>query len=163
MKPELLDKIRGMTDQEVYSAIYIDPLTGINNRRAFDETSYSSVVIIDLDSLKYINDNLGHREGDQYLIILAHLLKKHFGSDFVYRLSGDEFAVTSHLKFYQLSIVIRVLLDMCEDEFPGFSFGVGTDLIHADEHLRMNKQLRLECGQRAVRGECPIWLKNNVK
>lgn len=76
-----------------------DPLTGLNNRRGFSEltrkynlTNSHSVVAVDVDHFKKINDNYGHDSGDQVLICLANLLKKQSRSgDIVSRFGGEEF------------------------------------------------------------------------
>lgn len=52
------------------------------------------MLFIDLDDLKWINDNLGHKEGGMALIYTANILKKTFReSDIIARMGGDEFAV----------------------------------------------------------------------
>jgi two-component system, cell cycle response regulator len=83
-----------------------DELTGLKNRGAFDSLAEHTLqfairrrqrlvlLFMDLDSLKSINDSLGHREGDAALIDVAGLLKESFrGSDLVGRVGGDEFCV----------------------------------------------------------------------
>lgn len=83
-----------------------DTLTGLGNRRAFDEgleTRLSAaaegapgivLVLIDLDGFKAINDQLGHSAGDAVLQIVASHLRETAGrDDLVVRLGGDEFAV----------------------------------------------------------------------
>lgn len=56
--------------------------------------THLSLVLIDLDSFKPINDNYGHQVGDQILVRAAQLMKKTFRStDVVCRYGGDEFAV----------------------------------------------------------------------
>lgn len=79
---------------------YLDSLTGLLNRRAFDRDleavtvdSSVSVVFCDLNGLKKVNDEEGHHAGDEYLLRFSSLLTKHFSSDCVYRISGDEFVV----------------------------------------------------------------------
>ncbi len=83
-----------------------DPLTGLYNRRFFDETLAQqietarrygrelSLVLFDLDRFKEVNDTLGHQAGDTVLKTFARLLlataRK---ADFVCRIGGDEFAV----------------------------------------------------------------------
>jgi diguanylate cyclase (GGDEF)-like protein len=86
-------------------AALIDSLTLLRNRRAFHEDltrelaiSRSgvplSVALLDLRGLKRVNDSLGHLEGDEQLRILARVLRETMrGSDAVYRIGGDEFAV----------------------------------------------------------------------
>jgi diguanylate cyclase (GGDEF)-like protein len=83
-----------------------DELTGLYNRRRFFVLAeqYLKVAIrtrkrslllyIDMDDLKWINDQCGHNEGDQALIHLSQILKKTFReSDIIARIGGDEFVV----------------------------------------------------------------------
>ncbi len=80
-----------------------DPLTGLANRRAFDEalnhvrTDQSrrfGVIVIDLDGFKSINDSYGHRVGDRVLIAFGERIKGLVREDdLVARIGGDEFAV----------------------------------------------------------------------
>jgi len=79
-----------------------DSLTGICNRHAFEEERTrlgrgrrfpTSIVVIDLDGLKEINDTLGHAAGDRLLRRAAGVLSRAFrAEDTVARLGGDEFA-----------------------------------------------------------------------
>lgn len=83
-----------------------DRLTGIPNRRAFDEqinryiqlasrTKYSiSLLLIDIDHFKKINDKYGHLVGDETLTGVAKLIKDNArASDFAARFGGEEFAL----------------------------------------------------------------------
>ena len=84
-----------------------DPLTGLLNRRAFahryerESARYNrtnqpvSLLLIDLDYFKLINDKFGHAAGDAALHILSAHLKQtsRFGTDDVARWGGEEFAV----------------------------------------------------------------------
>jgi diguanylate cyclase (GGDEF)-like protein len=84
-----------------------DPLTGLPNRRAFFEEldrrvrAFSTraeapltLVLIDVDDFKTVNDTLGHGAGDQLLTAVAAALKETVrASDIVSRIGGDEFAV----------------------------------------------------------------------
>ena len=66
----------------------------INLRLGMDNESTCSLLLVDMDNLKGINDHLGHAHGDAALQILAHHMKKHFrSSDIIGRLGGDEFVV----------------------------------------------------------------------
>jgi diguanylate cyclase (GGDEF)-like protein len=84
----------------------IDPLTGLFNRRALDRdlrrelgraARYGvavSVMVIDVDHLKLINDTEGHLAGDQHLLCLARAFGQVLRSvDAAYRVGGDEFVV----------------------------------------------------------------------
>jgi diguanylate cyclase (GGDEF)-like protein len=83
-----------------------DALTGLYNRRLFDEycdkelnraKRYSqqlAIVILDMHQLKEVNDHYGHLRGDQVLQLAATTLRKTLrASDFAFRIGGDEFAL----------------------------------------------------------------------
>jgi diguanylate cyclase (GGDEF)-like protein len=84
----------------------LDPLTGLGNRRAFDEDAAKeleryrrtgvplALAVIDLDAFKPINDEFGHGVGDQVLVAVAEaLLGETRTIDGRYRWGGDEFAL----------------------------------------------------------------------
>jgi len=92
--------------EQIKSLYHKDPLTGIYNRRGFerqlqvlheryeDEGKHLSIVSIDMNDLKYINDNFGHTEGDEALCRLASVLLELIGEDEICaRVGGDEFFV----------------------------------------------------------------------
>ncbi|MBE0509589.1 MAG: diguanylate cyclase [Chromatiales bacterium] len=83
-----------------------DPLTGLGNRRAFDldiendvamfkrHGDLGSLVMMDLDHFKRINDTYGHDVGDQVLVQFAHMLRVHIReTDSICRMGGEEFAI----------------------------------------------------------------------
>lgn len=84
-----------------------DPLTGLSNRRAFDDyldqewqravrdKTPLSILLVDVDHFKKINDQYGHPAGDACLRELAQRLREHFKrpADRVVRFGGEEFAV----------------------------------------------------------------------
>jgi len=83
-----------------------DPLTGLYNRRLFEEYcekelnrarrygQHLGLVILDLHQLKQVNDRYGHMRGDQALQLAASTLRKTIrASDFAFRIGGDEFAL----------------------------------------------------------------------
>ena len=85
--------------KETYNAIH-DSLTGALNRAGFDELLDKSdlsrvfLLFLDLDSFKEANDKYGHNVGDQVLVKVVDVIKKHFrDEDYVCRIGGDEFAV----------------------------------------------------------------------
>jgi diguanylate cyclase (GGDEF)-like protein len=92
--------------ERLHSAATTDELTGLLNRRALEERleaeisrSYrhqikTSVILIDVDRFKLINDTLGHAAGDRYLGLIGQVLTRHVRTlDVVGRLGGDEFLV----------------------------------------------------------------------
>jgi diguanylate cyclase (GGDEF)-like protein/PAS domain S-box-containing protein len=82
-----------------------DPLTGLLNRRSLEQMlgraiarakrgTTSSLLYMDLDRFKEVNDRAGHSAGDQILITLAALLKEALRTeDMMFRVGGDEFGV----------------------------------------------------------------------
>jgi diguanylate cyclase (GGDEF)-like protein len=82
-----------------------DPLTGLPNRAAFDEAlahelaglgrvASPSLLLVDLDRFKLVNDTEGHLAGDAVLTSVADVLREHLRpSDVACRLGGDEFAI----------------------------------------------------------------------
>lgn len=81
-----------------------DAMTGLLNRRAFQDAMQSrlasaksgpgTLVYVDLDNFKQVNDRRGHQTGDRALIHLADILREQAGpEDLVARLGGDEFAL----------------------------------------------------------------------
>ncbi|MEQ8737662.1 MAG: GGDEF domain-containing protein, partial [Hoeflea sp.] len=92
--------------EKAHSEARTDGLTGVNNRKAFDEALSRELaeaekggqplclVIGDIDHFKKFNDTFGHRTGDQVLRLVASCLKTgvHAGH-FVARYGGEEFAV----------------------------------------------------------------------
>jgi diguanylate cyclase (GGDEF)-like protein len=101
----MINACRGATD-ELQRAAFSDPLTGCANRRAFERDLEHelarcaraeldlSVVAIDLDGLKAVNDTAGHAAGDRQLVLLVDTLRKALRSmDGIYRLGRDEFGL----------------------------------------------------------------------
>lgn len=94
-------RYRGLLEQ----AAATDPLTGLSNRRAFDQRLEEelkraqrygqpvSLLVMDLSGFKQINDRLGHAKGDEALVQVAQVLRasKRDG-DTLFRWGGDEFA-----------------------------------------------------------------------
>lgn len=91
-KNKLLSEISGYNDK-----LYKDALTGVYNRRYFEEKVKGSrfstgVAMIDLDDFKIYNDTYGHEAGDMVLDTVVQIIKKDIRkSDILIRYGGDEF------------------------------------------------------------------------
>jgi GGDEF domain-containing protein len=133
----LRHSVRAMTEDHLIDALYRDPATKLLNRRAFEQSRSQMIAIVDLDSLKWVNDNEGHAAGDDLLRAIARELVQAFAEHRVYRLAGDEFVVRG-----DDAAEITATLRYVRRRFPGFSFGVGRSLDEADEALRFEKQQR---------------------
>jgi diguanylate cyclase (GGDEF)-like protein len=92
--------------EQLHSAATTDELTGLYNRRALEERLaaeisrslrhqlHTSVLLLDLDHFKVVNDTLGHAAGDRLLIQVGRVLRQQCRAlDVVGRLGGDEFLV----------------------------------------------------------------------
>lgn len=83
----------------------LDHLSQVNNRRSLEEKLRElhrtladgwthTLLIIDIDNFKHVNDTFGHDAGDALIVQIGKLLKEHLrSSDFIARLGGDEFCV----------------------------------------------------------------------
>jgi GGDEF domain-containing protein len=149
----LRETARQLSDEQLVEALYRDQVTGLLNRRAFGQSRSQMLAVLDLDSLKWVNDNHGHGAGDALLQALAREIVAAFGAHRCYRLGGDEFAVRADSALDLLRVLRAVRL-----RFPGFSFGIGRDLPAADEALRFEKAQRERVGLRAARGQRPTML-----
>ena len=101
-----LDAARAGEVERLAQIAITDPLTGLRNHRAFHEDLARelqrvgrtgvplSLVLLDLDGLKAINDNLGHQAGDERLQATADAIRSsQRATDLAYRIGGDEYAV----------------------------------------------------------------------
>jgi len=100
--------------------VKIDSLTGILNRRSFDEemkklldnekTKESYLLFIDIDNFKSINDNFGHHYGDQIILEISDKLTSLFSNNgIISRWGGDEFAIIYNENFKSLSHLLKDL------------------------------------------------------
>lgn len=89
---KLISKLSGYNEK-----LYTDVLTGIYNRRFFEEKiknmeDEAGIAVIDLDDFKLHNDTYGHSAGDTALITTANIIKKYIRkTDILIRYGGDEF------------------------------------------------------------------------
>ncbi|WP_407276761.1 GGDEF domain-containing protein [Halothiobacillus sp. DCM-1] len=164
--------------QDALQAAQRDPLTGLENRRAFDGEiareqaqfmrygQVSSLVVMDLNGFKAINDTWGHDVGDRLLAHFASGLRVIVReTDHVYRFGGDEFCVllpgTGHYGAKKMTARMDAWLDHHELTLPSgervrvrTSYGCATTekegdcrtwFRRADQDLYQNKRARRSC------------------
>jgi diguanylate cyclase (GGDEF)-like protein len=81
-----------------YHMAFLDELTGLPGRRAFNEASLKlgesyALAMVDIDFFKQFNDTYGHECGDQVLRMVADKLEQVSGGGKAYRYGGEEFAI----------------------------------------------------------------------
>jgi diguanylate cyclase (GGDEF)-like protein len=127
----------------------MDPLTGIANRRAFLQLAkieidrsrrYQypfSVMVMDIDDFKQINDHYGHHTGDRLLITVVETIKHHVRAiDIVARFGGDEFVVLL-VKSEETSAALvarklqKQLLDIMQKKQWRVTFSIGVATYHS--------------------------------
>jgi diguanylate cyclase (GGDEF)-like protein len=141
-----------LLEKTIYLSRY-DKLTNIYNRNFFEdildsiieksinENYYFAFVLLDMNFLKEINDNYGHKVGDDALIHLADTVKKSLAKEDIFaRLGGDEFVIIfdktdfntaeqkiKHILKYLIENPLSVNIKSDLDELPvTFSYGIST-------------------------------------
>jgi diguanylate cyclase (GGDEF)-like protein len=174
---EALGKVEVRTE-EVYKLAVLDPLTGLHNRRSGEERLMEeisraqryarplTILTLDLDGLKHVNDTFGHSAGDELIKSFAERLNNAIrGSDLAVRLGGDEFLVLlPECRPEEVRHVLGRLSGLkveCDERLVEVSFSAGwTDfrpgespgelLKRADDALYVNKRANLRQGLQIV-------------
>lgn len=151
--------IQDVTDEceyheQVEEMAYTDELTGLYNRRycmkqlerQLSQKNEFSFCMIDLDGLKYANDNYGHASGDRYLkTVTDEMLKISRTTDIVCRIGGDEFAILflncasdiALKKMKQANLSIESLSE-------GFLMSISYGVIHIEAGMNISPETILK-------------------
>ncbi len=133
-----------------------DKLTGLYNRRGYDilldtiDVNGASLMMLDIDDFKDVNDNFGHAAGDRVLIKLAELLYEHFrGACYSCRIGGDEFAVLMESAYpatkEHLTEALESLNEMLmndDDGIPAVSVSAGVAFLSADSEPNLETLMK---------------------
>ncbi len=121
---QVRDKQIGQISQEAYK----DPLTGVGSKAAYDNKVMElneqlengltefALVMVDMNNLKQINDEFGHKAGDLYIKGCCHLICEAFKHSPVFRIGGDEFVVILRGADYDARLQTVEDLRMAYDE-----------------------------------------------
>lgn len=146
-----------MKQQLEYHASH-DDLTGLLNRRAFGEylekqlhnpvtATNRTLICLDLDQFKLINDSAGHVAGDQLLREITAILQQAFGPTAVIaRLGGDEFAIVVEAKVQPaMELCESAITSICRHSFHWqkrkFSVGASAGLVPLDNESKTTHEL----------------------
>lgn len=125
-----------------------DPLTDLYNRRFFNLKAPDiihlakrikkncTLVLIDINNFKQVNDSYGHLEGDKVLIYLSHCIQNTIrqGQDTAFRLGGDEFLIILEATSYdEATTVISRIKHFYSTKALGTSLAAG--ILEVDYHL----------------------------
>lgn len=147
------DTERKKRENLIENLAYLDPLTGLHNRRyAMDlmkkwlkEKRPFLLSFIDVDYLKYCNDTYGHECGDEYLVDLTSLLRTMDGE--LCRVGGDEFFLLSEGEDIserngQLSYLRELLMSQNKSRYPR-SFSFATSAIPASPVISLQEYINI--------------------
>jgi diguanylate cyclase (GGDEF)-like protein len=160
-----------------------DPLTGLGNRKMFDNMAQRAMhlhalgrtpvtlVMIDLDKLKFVNDMYGHQSGDAFITGVAKAMSKVFlrQSDVICRNGGDEFSAilnnTDWKVAHSLAKRLQEQIALMPSPHPALEFQVSASIglaqLDAAEELdewvaRADKALyKAKQGERLAVADCP--------
>ena len=116
----------------------LDGMTGLLNQKSFsnyleakeNEEKKCTIIIMDVNDFKYINDNYGHEFGDKILIEISKIIKETYQKyGKCYRMGGDEFAVIMQAGLDNVELINKYFISALEvsrieiKELPHVSWG----------------------------------------
>ena len=160
---------RKKLEDQLLAMAMTDGLTGLSNRRAFDaelerqwiqvleNSSQVSLVLLDIDHFKQLNDEYGHLAGDDCLRVIGAAVRSAVrGADVVARYGGEEIAIilpsTDPAEALKIAEAVRTAIEDLNIEHAGnpeggnkvtASLGVATALARAGGAIRMPESLVL--------------------
>jgi diguanylate cyclase (GGDEF)-like protein len=155
----LRQKLAGSWRREIATLAELatsDPLTGLRNHRAFQEdltravaglgrgSAPLSLVLLDLDELKVVNDTLGHQAGDEHIKLVADVMRATVrSSDGIYRTGGDEFALilSGELAWEAMELMQRLRFALADGEHT-IPVSISAGIVDAAEYRHRDALIR---------------------
>ena len=163
-------------EQQLILRSHTDALTGILNRRAYEEdiekyannVSDDNLVFVSMDvnGLKIVNDTMGHSVGDELLLGASECIRKSLsGYGKIYRIGGDEFVAIIFVKPDEIQRIIdnlkRVVGEWKGDKLKSISISVG--YVCADEMEDRNiRAMAEEADKRMYKEKSEYYLKDKM-
>ncbi|MGB8732247.1 MAG: GGDEF domain-containing protein, partial [Candidatus Sulfotelmatobacter sp.] len=153
-------RVADMSPEEMQRELLTSKVTGLPNRRAFDESDSPAVAMSDADGLKALNDKFGYAAGDVLLRAKAEALREagveayhDKGDEFLYR-GNSPAELTEKLETAKQILRDKTIIANVDGEvkrFKGanFSYGAGKDISEAESGLKADKAAREAAGERA--------------
>ena len=148
---QINSKLRVM-NEHLQDVATTDSLTGLENRLAFDELLKNiaqedsdagnwTMILMDVNGLKYANDTFGHQAGDVLIVAAGKSIKKAYGlHGNCFRIGGDEFAVVTKAPLDSLFLLYTNLQKSIEeynkDALYHLSIAVGESRLRSDSDIR---------------------------
>jgi len=148
---QINSKLRVM-NEHLQDVATTDSLTNLENRLAFDEILKSiaqedseggnwTMVLMDVNGLKYANDTFGHQAGDSLIVAAGNAIRTAYGvSGHCFRIGGDEFAVVTKSPidslYIQYSNLQRYIEDYNKNAIYHLSIAVGESRLCSDMGVR---------------------------
>lgn len=136
---------------------YTDPLTGLRNRRSFNDeikesdkaTPSIAIILSDIDNFKSINDKHGHLYGDKVLTYVGKLIKKSFGEE-TFRYGGDEIAIATNKSKEDIIQTIDDINADLSKQFPSASISMSFGICLNEEGQYGSREVCLSNADKAL-------------
>jgi diguanylate cyclase (GGDEF)-like protein/PAS domain S-box-containing protein len=161
---------RKLAEAQISNMARRDALTGIANRTVLHEwleealarlrghQEAFTVLMLDLDGFKYINDSLGHAAGDELLKELAHRLQSSLDdSETVARLGGDEFAIIQASKINQREEAIALAIKVLEVVARPFDFDGHNLIVETSVGIALAPENGTESGELLKKADLALY------
>lgn len=161
--------VNEMTREQLIAELFTCELTGLQNRRGYeaDVKGYQYQCAIDVDSLKWVNDNMGHEAGNELLRHVGRAID--WSTTAGYHVSGDEYFVlgddAEELKDIMSTVsdsLKKIVIEGNDDlgrrvvkHGITLSWGIGQTFAEAEAGMYAHKKARELDGSRPARGKMP--------